>query len=242
MNEGKKILCVSDRHYLDINAERSKADYLLELVKNNNYDKIILVGDTIDLAKTTVLSTKCIRFLDYVKNKLPVGTVVALEGNHEWPVDLAKEIYTKAGCTYTDMYRFKSGDKTFIAFHGHFFDPLCKDPANINNRLIIKFHHWFDLIFNTNIQRWIRSRSSWAAKRLDDIENDAIVEHSAAMAVKAASTRYDYVLMGHTHNEGITKHLRKDRESVMTYVNCGSWERETYVEILDGKVELKNFS
>ena len=221
-----KTLIISDLH---IGSKGCQTEAILELLKDESFQRYILVGDIIDgwlfkkYKKFSYEHTKIIRrFLKLSKDK----EIIWISGNHD-------EFLRKY--TPTELGNIKVVDE-FIEdgiwyCHGDKFDGIVKmhwlgvlgsigyDLAIVIDRFLKRFNK------KTSLSKFLKDNVKAAVSFLVDFENE--------MVRQAKKRKCHTVVCGHIHTPNF-----KLIDGVY-YVNCGDWiENCTHVTLTNNSLEL----
>lgn len=220
-----KRVVISDIH---IGSQYYKADELLRFLSEVEYDELILAGDIIDFIKVPVFNARALAIaqtIDFSKN------IVYIVGNHDTPLKgfVGKECF---GIKFLEKYEFEEGGRKFRIEHGDSYDhPIVHNRVFMTILSIV--HDMIEKIAKYDITTWwsdykIKKRK---LRRIWDILKD--------------NKDVDVFIMGHSHHPEfvIWGNPEEDGILIKTYVNSGDWvSHQTYVEINDGIVRLKDYA
>lgn len=221
-----KTLVISDVH---VGSKGCQTDQILELLKDESYDRYILVGDIIDgwlfkkYKKFSYEHTRVIRrFLKLSKNK----EIIWISGNHD-------EFLRKY--TPLELGNIKVVDEFIengIWFcHGDKYDGIVKmhwlgmlgsvgyDLAIVIDRFLKKFNK------NTSLSKFLKDNVKAAVSFMVDFENE--------MVRQAKKRNCHTVVCGHIHtpNDKVVDDVR--------YLNCGDWvETCSFIEYTNNNLVL----
>jgi UDP-2,3-diacylglucosamine pyrophosphatase LpxH len=222
-----KTLIISDLH---IGSKGCQTEAILELLKNEIYDRYILVGDIIDgwlfkkYKKFSYQHTKVIRrLLKLSKNK----EIIWISGNHDEflrkyiPVEIGNikvmDEFIEDGVWYCH------GDKYDGIIKMHWLGVLGSlgyDLAIVIDRFLKHFNK------KTSLSKYLKDNVKAAVSFLIDFENE--------MVRQAKKRKCHTVVCGHIHTPNY-----KIIDGV-DYLNCGDWiENCSYIVLEDNKFELK---
>ena len=221
-----KTLIISDLH---IGSKGCQTEAILELLKNESYDRYILVGDIIDgwlfkkYKKFSYQHTKVIRrLLKLSKNK----EIIWISGNHD-------EFLRKY--TPVEIGNIKVMDE-FIEdgvwyCHGDKYDGIVKmrwlgmlgsigyDLAIVIDRFLKRFNK------QTSLSKYLKDNVKAAVSFMVDFENE--------MVRQAKKRNCHTVVCGHIHNPDYKIIDEVD------YLNCGDWvENCSYIILENNKFNL----
>jgi len=221
-----KTLVISDTH---IGSKGCQTDLILELLKDNSYERYILVGDIIDgwlftkYKKFTYDHAKVIRrLLKLSKNK----EIIWISGNHDeflrkyTPIELGNikvvDEYTENGIW------FCHGDKYDGIVKMHWLGMLGSvgyDLAIVIDRFLKRFNK------NTSLSKFLKDNVKAAVSFMVDFENE--------MVRQARKRNCHTVVCGHIHTPD-------DKEiDGVRYLNCGDWiENNSFIIYSNNKLSL----
>lgn len=216
-----KRLIISDTH---IGSRFCRKEKLLELLKSQDYDQLILNGDIIEFLKVptfTPLALEIIEAIDYSKD------IIYVVGNHD--VALANLIGQELhGVSFVEDYSFEEHGRTFRVEHGDKYE-----TGLVHQKYTMKFisliQDFLERTFSVDLTSWltnlkIKKRKLKKLWDIIDMNNDV-----------------DVLIMGHLHIPEVVIWIDED-ENIKTYVNSGDWvQHATYVEVNDGVIRLRNF-
>jgi UDP-2,3-diacylglucosamine pyrophosphatase LpxH len=221
-----KTLIISDLH---IGSKGCKTEEILELLKDESFERYILVGDIIDgwlfkkYKKFSYQHAKVIRrLLKLSKNK----DIIWISGNHDeflrkyTPIELGNikvvDEFIEDGIWYC---------------HGDKYDGIVKmrwlgmlgsigyDLAIVIDRFLKRFNK------KTSLSKYLKDNVKAAVSFLVDFENE--------MVRQAKKRKCHTVVCGHIHTPNF-----KPIDGVY-YLNCGDWvENCTYVILTNNSLEL----
>jgi UDP-2,3-diacylglucosamine pyrophosphatase LpxH len=215
-------LVVSDLH---LGSAHSKEAKLEKLLKETEFDELVLAGDIIELLKKPLFTEMTHRLFKYV-NALD-KKIIYITGNHDnaFRSFIGKKV---GGIEFVKTYDFDYGHRKFRIEHGDVYD-----KGMINWTYTIQFisfiQNMIERVFNIDLTTWFVNRKlkKRKLKRIWDI-----VEWNEDA---------DVFIMGHTHNPEVLIWVDKN-ENIKTYVNTGDWITNcTYVIIKDGQVRLRKW-
>lgn len=221
-----KTLVISDIH---IGSKGCQVDLILELLKDNSYERYILVGDIIDgwlftkYKKFSYEHTRVIRrLLKLSKDK----EIIWISGNHDeflrkyTPIKLGNirvvDEYTENGVW------FCHGDKYDGIVKMHWLSMLGSvgyDLAIVIDRFLKKFNK------NTSLSKFLKDNVKAAVSFMVDFENE--------MVRQAKKRNCHTVVCGHIHTPD-------DKEiDGVRYLNCGDWvENCSFIIYSNNKLSL----
>ena len=221
-----KTLVISDTH---IGSKGCQTDLILELLKDNSYERYILVGDIIDgwlftkYKKFSYDHARVIRrLLKLSKNK----EIIWISGNHDeflrkyTPIELGNikvvDEYTENGIW------FCHGDKYDGIVKMHWLGMLGSvgyDLAIVIDRFLKRFNK------NTSLSKFLKDNVKAAVSFMVDFENE--------MVRQARKRNCHTVVCGHIHTPD-------DKEiDGVRYLNCGDWiENNSFIVYSNNKLSL----
>ena len=222
-------LILSDLH---LGAETSHAREATRVLKENRFQRLILLGDIfadLNFARLTKDHWKFLGYIRKLSNPKRNIEVVWVEGNHDH--GLTNIMSHLVGVRVYQHYEWLCGARRHIAIHGHQFDGFQVNKVRLSRlgtslylklqKLDFKSKPIARLIDRLNT-RWLRMSSKVAAGALQFAkQNDA-----------------DRIFCGHTH-EAI--HVEQDG---IDYYNAGGWvdSRMTYVTVDEQEVRIHDFN
>jgi len=240
-----RTLFISDMH-IGTKVFQSKA--FLDFIKNNEFDKLYLVGDIIDMAairRNFYWDESFNTVLQKILRLARKGTkIVYIIGNHDiYLQSFIREHFGNIALRERDMHTTFSGSKC-IVMHGHQFDGIIKeigwlywlgdtmyDIALTLNRLFNLFRNVFGLS-QWSLSLYLKTKVKNAIKFINNYEQ--LVAHEMKRSHPEAKT----VIAGHIH-------MCADRDiSGIRYLNCGCWTEfcSCVAEHLDGRLEVLKIS
>lgn len=227
-----KTLLISDLH---IGFKYSRASDILDVLNNETFDKLILVGDIFDISAMmtrpywdkhhTAVTKKILK----LAKKMEVIYVI---GNHDYPLMHILENTNKlAGIQIFREYTYESGGKTIHCIHGDQFDSLSKRAMFIGDFLyytVLKLNSVIHFVRSKfGYTRW--SFSKWCKDKVKNVIHSAFSIEDKLLSIPDV----DVVVYGHTHMPYV-------KPGKVTLVNTGTFvEIATYVIEEDGEFELK---
>tara|TARA_R100001129_G_scaffold182660_2_gene163628 strand:- start:230 stop:895 length:666 start_codon:yes stop_codon:yes gene_type:complete len=217
-----KRLVISDTH---IGSKFSRKEEIYELLKEKEYDQLILNGDIIEFLKVPTFSKVALEIFKVAKNK--AQEIIYIIGNH----DVAMSSFVNEdfeNIKFVTEYCFEEGGRKFRIEHGDKYEAGIVHYRTLMS-IISTFQHALEKIFDIDLSTWFANLkiNKRKIKRLWDIID--------------LNMDVDVVVVGHTHVPEAVIWIDED-EKIKTYVNCGDWvQHTTYVEITDGVIRLRNF-
>ena len=222
-------LILSDLH---LGADMSRAREALRVLRENQYRRLILLGDIFADLNFGRLKKEHWKFLGYIRklsNPKRKVEVVWVEGNHDH--GLAPIMSHLVGVRVYQEYQWDFQGLRHIAVHGHQFDDF-----SVNN-----FHlsYWFGTLLYLQLQKW-DSQNKTLTRFLDRLNtrwlrlSPKVAEGAITHARRHAAAR---IFCGHTHAA-----LHQSEDGV-DYYNCGAWidARPTYITVGEEGVQIHEY-
>ena len=209
-------LLLSDLH---IGFKYSRVQDLLYVLETEKYDRLVLVGDIIDIQQmmkrpywdehhTAVLK----RILKLAKKK----EVIYVVGNHDYPLLHVNEERIR-GITFLREYVYESGDSRILCIHGDQMDKVSKRVALLGD---ILYYAGLKCNKYINIVRKRLGLSYWSLSKWGKDKAKNLIHQTFNMEDEIDSYKEEYnadvLVYGHTH---------------MPYVKDGVVNTGTFVEI-----------
>jgi UDP-2,3-diacylglucosamine pyrophosphatase LpxH len=217
-----KRLVISDIH---IGSRYYKGELLIEFLKTQEYDELILAGDIIDFIRVPLFTKRALEIARAINFSKDIYYIV---GNHDTPLSgfVGEEAF---GLKFVKKYEFEENGRKFRIEHGDQYD----QSMFIHNNIIMNFlsvsqdciEFWFNINLSDIFTRWrIKKRK---LRRIWDILKD--------------NSDVDVYICGHSHTPEAIVWIQPD-QAINTYVNTGDWVSHTsYVTIIDGEIRLREF-
>ncbi|MEA3370403.1 MAG: UDP-2,3-diacylglucosamine diphosphatase [Campylobacterota bacterium] len=246
MSELKKFrsIFISDVH---LGTKYSKAEELLEFIRDYESENLYLVGDIIDgwaIKRKFVWKQSHSDVIQKILRKARKSTnVYFIAGNHDEflrpfiPILLGDRLRIESELEYIDLH-----NRRFLVTHGDFFDSITMTKK----WLAVLGDYGYDLLLSlngfVNLTRRIFGRKRyWSLSKYakDSIKSSVsfISDYESILALHAKRNDYDGVICGHIHKAEI-----RDIEGIQ-YLNCGDWVENctAVVETMDGEWKIINF-
>ncbi len=234
-----RTLFISDVH---LGSKAAKTDYLLDFLRANEAETIILVGDIVDgwrLKRSWYWPQACNDVVQKLLRKARKGSrIIYIPGNHdEFMRDFPGVHFGGIEVAQRHMHEGADGQK-YLVLHGDEFDVVVR-----NARLLAYLGDWaYDMAILVNIGlSAVRRRlglpywsfSAWAKLQVKHAVN-FIGEFQRVVAEEARRENADGVICGHIHHAVI-----EDIGGVR-YINTGDWVESctAIAEHHDGTMEL----
>lgn len=222
MGKHYRTVWLSDIH---LGCKDCKADYLLSFLENNQFDRLYLVGDIIDMwamSKRLLWPASHNQVLHKIMELSASGCeVIYLPGNHDEPIQKYD------GMTFGDItikrehIHITADNKRFLVLHGDQFDEeVCFGPLHawIGDKaydLLLFLNRWY------NRFRHYKGHSYWSLagyiKKHIKGANKAIDRYRQACCNQAKKRNLNGVICGHIHHPEICT------VGGIEYHNDGDW-------------------
>jgi UDP-2,3-diacylglucosamine pyrophosphatase LpxH len=222
-------LILSDLH---LGAEMSRAREATLVLKENQFQRLILLGDIFADLNFARLTKEHWKFLGYIRklsNPKRKIEVVWVEGNHDHGLtDIMSHL---VGVQVYQEYQWNYRGLRHVAIHGHQFDGFQVNRLRLSRwgtELYLQLQK-LDLKGNP-VTRWIdRLNTRW-------LRMSAKVAQGALSYAKHHEA--DRIFCGHTHEA-----LQVAQDGI-EYYNCGGWvdSRLTYLTIDETGVRIHDYS
>ena len=137
-------LILSDLH---LGAETSRAREATRVLKDNRFERLILLGDIfadLNFARLTKDHWKFLGYIRKLSNPKRQVEVVWVEGNHDH--GLAPIMSHLVGVRVYQEYRWDYQGRRHIAVHGHQFDDFSVSNVHLS--------YWVGTLFYLQLQKW----------------------------------------------------------------------------------------
>ena len=222
MKENWIRLIVSDTQLGTVHSKESK---LLQLLKETEYDELILAGDIFEFLRQPIFTDTTRDIINLIQEKSK--KIVYIVGNHD---DAFKAFAGSviANVEFKSCYEFKYGERLFRIEHGDAYD-----TGIVKWRYTIEFisliQNMIERIFKLDLTTW------WANRQIKKRKLRRIWD------IIKWNEDADVFIMGHLHNPEVLIWVDKN-EKIKTYINSGDWiDNCTYVVVKDGQVRLRKF-
>jgi UDP-2,3-diacylglucosamine pyrophosphatase LpxH len=239
-----RSIFLSDIH---LGTRFSKAEALLEFLRDHESDYLYLVGDVIDgwaIKRKLYWPQSHSDVVQKILRKSRKGTeVYFILGNHDEflrsfvPLALGDRMRILKECEYVSLKNEK-----FLVTHGDFFDTITmtkKWIAHLGDK-------GYDLLLHVNqalnySRRKLGIKSRWSLSKYvkQNVKKSVsfITDFEHILAEHAKRYGYDGVVCGHIHHAEI-----RTIEGI-NYLNCGDWVESctALVEHFDGRWEILDF-
>jgi UDP-2,3-diacylglucosamine pyrophosphatase LpxH len=249
------VLVLSDLHlgWEKSNSEEFK-EFMSTVATKSEVDTVVLAGDIFDMWRRGIapLMAEYASVVSQITSTHESGTdVVLLAGNHDRRMIRSSDsgnVIREEPWNVDSKYKFEQSGQQFTVAHGHKGDPtnfndtrneaLCLTNDETGYAISNGYKNFTDLtLLPTRSNRLTFLGGN--ARRLDHLKNPSVLSQSSQSdrlkrINRRIKRRYsDFVIAGHTHVP-----MQEDM-----YINAGSWTgpRNTYVEVSNGKAELKEY-
>lgn len=239
-----KTIVISDVH---LGTSGSKAKELVNFLKLNTCDTLILNGDIIDgwqLKKYGVWKKKHTKFLRVIMKMIEKHDtkVVYLRGNHDDFLDQFVPLQIGKNLFIVREYIFSSHGKKYLVTHGDIFDSITTHLKWLSKLGDVgyTFLLWLNKVYNAyrtrrglpyySLSQVIKAKVKSAVSYISNYETE-LVDY-------ARSKKCDAVICGHIHQPNIQQY-----EGVL-YLNSGDWVESlsALVQDYDGEWSLMYYN
>ena len=239
-----KSIFISDIH---LGTRFSKAKVLLNFLKHNESDQLILVGDIIDgwaIKRKLIWPQEHSDVIQKILKKAKKGTKVTfITGNHDEflrpfvPLLLGDSVSIANELEYVAINK-----KKYYITHGDFFDSITMTKK----WLAILGDYGYDLLLHLNVvlnflRKRIGIKKYWSLSKYVKYNVKSSVsfisDFEAVLSTHAKNKGYDGIICGHIHKAEI-----RDIEDI-EYLNCGDWVESctAIVETYEGEFKIINW-
>ena len=213
-------LIISDLH---IGSMFSKENDILRVLKNENYDELILAGDIIDFIRIPKFTKKSLDIFNFLFNlTIPIIYIV---GNH----DIAFQDFTNhesSNIKFLKTYEFEDNNKKIRIEHGDDYDNFIIKWEHIMN-IICVIANLIERFFHLDMSNYYEKHRT---KQRNKINIQKIIQKNADV---------DIFIMGHTHKPEIVENLVNNNKII--YGNTGDWiQHKSYITLEHGSIKLIN--
>ncbi len=236
-----KTIFISDIH---LGTRFSKAKELLNFLKHNESENLILVGDIIDgwaIKRKFVWPQTHSDVIQKVLKKARKGTNVHfITGNHDEFLRPFVPLILGNSLNISNELDYKSiNGKKFYITHGDFFDSITMTKK----WLAILGDYGYDLLLYLNaflnfLRKKIGIKKYWSLSKYvkDSVKSSVsfINDFESVLSNHARNKGYDGIICGHIHKAEIRQIDGID------YLNCGDWVENctAIVETYDGEFKI----
>ena len=221
-------LILSDLH---LGAETSRAREATRMLKENRFERLILLGDIFADLNFARLKKEHWKFLGYIRklsNPKRNIEVVWVEGNHDHGLtDIMSHL---VGIRMYENYAWEYGGLRHIAIHGHQFDGF-----QVNQ---LRLSRWGTSLY-LQLQK-LDFRSKPIARMIDQLNTRWLRMSPKVAAGALAYARHheaERVFCGHTHEALCVE------QGGISYYNSGAWvgSRLTYLTVDEKGVRIHDY-
>ena len=224
-------LILSDLH---LGADMSRAREALRVLQENQYRRLILLGDIFADLNFGRLKKEHWKFLGFIRklsNPKRKVEVVWVEGNHD--LGLAEIMSHLVGVRVYQEYQWEYQGVRHLAVHGHQFDGFVVSNVRVSYLL--------GTLLYLQLQKW-DSKNKTVTRFLDRLGtrwqrlSAKVATGALAHARHHRATR---IFCGHTH----AALRRRDEQHGIDYFNCGAWidAHPTYVTVGEDGVQIHEY-
>jgi len=239
-----KSIFISDIH---LGTKFSKTNQLLNFLKHNESENLILVGDIIDgwaIKRKFIWPQSHSDVIQKILKKARKGTMVTfITGNHDEfirpfvPLILGDSLKITNELDYIGINK-----KKYYITHGDFFDSITMTKK----WLAILGDYGYDLLLHLNsalnfLRRKIGIQKYWSLSKYvkDSVKSSIsfINDFEIVLSNHARNKGYDGIICGHIHKAEI-----RNINSI-EYLNCGDWVESctAIVETYEGEFKIINW-
>ena len=239
-----KSIFISDIH---LGTRFSKAKVLLNFLKHNESEQLILVGDIIDgwaIKRKLIWPQEHSDVIQKILKKAKKGTKVTfITGNHdEFLRPFVPLILGDSVSIANELEYIAINKKKYYITHGDFFDSITMTKK----WLAILGDYGYDLLLHLNVvlnflRKRIGIKKYWSLSKYvkDNVKSSVsfISDFEAVLSTHAKNKGYDGIICGHIHKAEI-----RDIEDI-EYLNCGDWVESctAIVETYEGEFKIINW-
>jgi UDP-2,3-diacylglucosamine pyrophosphatase LpxH len=224
-------LILSDLH---LGADMSRAREALRVLRENQYRRLILLGDIFADLNFGRLKKEHWKFLGFIRklsNPKRKVEVVWVEGNHDH--GLTEIMSHLVGVRVYQEYQWDYQGLRHLAIHGHQFDGFVLSNVRVS--------YFIGTLLYMQLQKW-DSKKKTLTRFLDRLNTRWLRLSPKVASGALAHARYHQaarIFCGHTH-AAMHKH---DAEHGIDYYNCGAWidARPTYITVSEEGVQIHEY-
>jgi len=246
MDETIKVrsIFISDIH---LGTRFSKAELLLEFIREYESESLYLVGDIIDgwaIKRKFVWEQSHSDVIQKILRKARKGTkVYFIAGNHDeflrpfLPIILGDNLTIENELVFEGLNK-----KRYLVTHGDFFDSITMTKK----WLAILGDYGYDVLLHLNVfvnfvRKFFGVKKYWSLSKYvkDSVKKSVsfIDDYEKILSTHALRNNYDGIICGHIH-----KAEMRDIDGI-EYLNCGDWVESctAVIETLEGEWKIINF-
>jgi UDP-2,3-diacylglucosamine pyrophosphatase LpxH len=224
-------LILSDLH---LGAEMSRAREALRVLQENQYRRLILLGDIFADLNFGRLKKEHWKFLGFIRklsNPKRKVEVVWVEGNHDH--GLSEIMSHLVGVRVYQEYQWEYQGVRHLAVHGHQFDGFV-----VRN---VRVSYVIGTLLYLQLQKW-DSKNKTVTRFLDRLGTNWQRLSAKVAAGALAHARHQQatrVFCGHTH---AALHKRDEQDGI-DYFNCGAWidAHPAYITVGEDGVQIHEY-
>jgi UDP-2,3-diacylglucosamine pyrophosphatase LpxH len=222
-------LILSDLH---LGADMSRAREALRVLRENQYRRLILLGDIFADLNFGRLKKEHWKFLGFIRklsNPKRNVEVVWVEGNHDH--GLAEIMSHLVGVRVYHEYQWEYRGLRHIAVHGHQFDGFVVSNVRVS--------YLIGTLLYLQLQKW-DSKNKTVTRFLDRLNTRWLRLSPKVAAGALAHARHHHaarIFCGHTHA------AMHQHEHGTDYFNCGAWidDHPTYITVGQEGVQIHEY-
>lgn len=239
-----RTIFISDIH---LGTRFSQAENLLDFLKHNESQNLVLVGDIIDgwaIKRKFQWAQSHSDVIQKILRKARKGTKVHfVTGNHDEFLRPFSPLLMGENLMIVNQMDYESvNKKEYLITHGDFFDSITMTKK----WLAVLGDYGYDLILHVNhilnlLRKKLGIKKYWSLSKYvkDNVKSSVsfITDFEEILADHAKRNGYDGIICGHIHKAEI-KNINN-----IEYLNCGDWVEScsAVVEHLDGRFEIVNW-
>ncbi|MGB6383894.1 MAG: UDP-2,3-diacylglucosamine diphosphatase [Terriglobales bacterium] len=224
-------LILSDLH---LGADMSRAREALRVLQENQYRRLILLGDIFADLNFGRLKKEHWKFLGFIRklsNPKRKVEVVWVEGNHDH--GLTEIMSHLVGVRVYQEYQWEYRGLRHLAVHGHQFDGFVLSNVRVS--------YLIGTLLYMQLQKW-DSKNKALTRFLDRLNtrwlrlSPKVADGALAHARHHQAAR---IFCGHTH----AAMQKSDSEHGIEYFNCGAWidAHPTYITVGEEGVQIHEY-
>lgn len=197
-------------------------EYLTNIIKNDKYERIVVVGDVIDVWEKSVESILDEKYSPIEALRFSDKQVFVVRGNHDPSVEVLQEIFPKA--KVVDSSVVIDG---VVVVHGDEFDDLIIKYSKLAR--FLHYIHWVFERLGINFKAFFRTLFYSVSSKMNKKYYTELV-YAITEKIIEKYGNYDKIVTGHTHMP-VIMHYSRVKHPDVTYMNCGDWVHNyTYLE------------
>ena len=179
------ILCLSDIH---LGSPICQADLTLDILNNEEYDKLIICGDLLDSYHIHRLCKKQWKILSTLRKITKDKKCIFIKGNHDKDIEMVSALL---GLEFKEQYEIKIEGKSILFVHGDKWDVFINKQPILTELASTVYY----------ILQKIDKKQKWTRKLKKKVKtwHDAAYELTMRIAQHCYTSHYDAVVFGHTH-------------------------------------------